>query len=287
MSSINAPASTTNTNSLAGPLQLNGVPYAQLPPADQYPNQVRLVSDVGTTGSLWMSSNSVWRPAGGKVILANDIYTFIYPPSGSVANSTGVVTLGTALDNIYPTCYMFFPAGTWSGSAAGFYFVQMTSTTVGTVYLTQYTGGIPTTPVNPTLVTTGAGAYTQTTGAYAVGQSFTIPGGVMGTSGRLYSEGYFSNNTTANNHIVKFTYNGQAPGGLSAGSNGSFVAFGSFMNRNATNAQSNFEWLGSGAPIKTLTSVDSTQNQSFAVNYWLDTATDWIVSQGVIITLDR
>lgn len=124
---------------------------------------------------------------------------FIMAPTGTMANN-GAITLGTALGSAtaFGNCYLYLPASAISaGSAAGWYFAQMSSATVGTVFNNVYSSGIPTIPASPVaFATTGPGAYTGVTGAQ-VAVSLTIPGGTMGPNGRLRISAIFTNNNTA------------------------------------------------------------------------------------------
>lgn len=53
-------------------------------------------------------------------------------PSGTVA-ADGAITLGTALPGVFAQISLYLPAGAIVGGAAGFYAVEMSSTTVGVV----------------------------------------------------------------------------------------------------------------------------------------------------------
>lgn len=53
-------------------------------------------------------------------------------PSGTVA-ADGTITLGTALPIAFPQIMLYLPAGAISGGSAGFYFVEMSSSTLGVV----------------------------------------------------------------------------------------------------------------------------------------------------------
>ncbi len=122
----------------------------------------------------------------------------ILPSSGSIGNN-GALTGITALPATYGACYMYFPANAIvTGSVAGMYFVDMSSNTAGTIYNNAYTGGTPTIPASPTaFVTTGPGAYTQTTSAVEV-LAYTVPAGAMGANGRLEVRGRMSCPNNAN-----------------------------------------------------------------------------------------
>ncbi len=111
---------------------------------------------------------------------------FIYGDSGNVA-ANGVDTLGTALPVAYPNAYKWYNAGqVFAGSAAGWYLVQFSSTTVGTIFNNTYVAGtqpsIPPQNALVPIVAAGPGAYTAATGA-TVGPSFSINGSMVGPSG--------------------------------------------------------------------------------------------------------
>ena len=157
-----------------------------------------LVTDVGTGGSLWTSNGSTWSPVGGYVNLFQSSIPMGIPPSGSIAATTGVLTLNTSLDQVYPSIYFWMPAGAWTGSTAGMYYATCTTTTSCLIYSNQYAGGVPTIPASPTLVTTGVGAYTQTTGAALTLLSYSMPANLMGPNGKLTTTFLFASSNTSN-----------------------------------------------------------------------------------------
>jgi hypothetical protein len=99
---------------------------------------------------------------------------FILQSSGSVG-ANGALTLNTAItDNtisgtqlFISSCYMYFVAGAvYSGSIAGWYYVEMQSATAGVIYNNIYTTGTPQIPSSKTpIISASIGAYTQTTGS--------------------------------------------------------------------------------------------------------------------------
>lgn len=111
---------------------------------------------------------------------------FIVANTGTMA-ANGALTLGTALPTTYANAYVFLPAGAIAtGSAAGWYYTQFTSTTVGTVFNNLYVAGtqpvlLPTAALVP-FVTTGPGAYTGST-ASNIGPSFNINSNMLGGNG--------------------------------------------------------------------------------------------------------
>lgn len=118
-------------------------------------------------------------------IIARNAIPFIVAPTGTMANN-GAITVGTALGATYPSCYLNLPASAISaGSGAGWYFAQMSSATVGTVFNNTYTTGLPTIPGAPTpFATTGPGAYTGVT-SLVVGPQITLPANSIGPNGIL------------------------------------------------------------------------------------------------------
>lgn len=118
-------------------------------------------------------------------ILAKSAIPFIIAPTGTMANN-GAITLGTALPATYANAYINLPANAiQAGSVAGWYFCQMSSATVGTVFNNTYTTGVPTIPASPVaFVSTGPGAYTGVTTAVTA-QQITVPANSLGPNGML------------------------------------------------------------------------------------------------------
>lgn len=136
----------------------------------------------------------------GRLTLAKLRVPMILPSSGTIG-ANGALTLTTALHISYTSgCYMYFPAGAcFSGSAAGFYYVIMSSTTLGTVYNNMYTTGIPNVISAPVaIVDAGPGAYTQTTGGQRTFLSITLPGGILGNYGGVEIDQIHSVSNSAN-----------------------------------------------------------------------------------------
>lgn len=110
-------------------------------------------------------------PLGGVSNIISNGIPIGLPSSGSIGNN-GALTGIAALPKTYntPGIYLYFPANAIaSGSAAGFYWVVMSSTTAGTIY--NNVGNILDLVVPTSLtpfVTTGPGAYTQTTAEVSV-----------------------------------------------------------------------------------------------------------------------
>lgn len=190
VSALQVAGSATVSGAITGPIGISFTSYlfANLPAASTVTGLMVRVSDVGAAGSYWVSDGVVWRPLNGHLDLALTGIVLAIPSSGSMANN-GVVTLTTAFASTYSNCYLYFPANAIvAGSAAGLYFTQMTSTTAGTVFNNTYTSGTPLIPASPTpFVTTGPGAYVQSTSALTV-FTYTVQAGVMSLNGELIIE---------------------------------------------------------------------------------------------------
>lgn len=145
--------------------------------------------------------------ANRPYILAQSGIPMILPSSGSIGNN-GALSGLTALPTTYTSCYMRFPANAIAaGVPAGLYYVVMDTNASGIIYNNTYTSGVPTIPASPTaFVTTGPGAYTQTTGSDITLLSITVPGGAMGIEGELEITPAFQHINNANNKIMKIKY---------------------------------------------------------------------------------
>ena len=132
-------------------------------------------------------------------------------PDGSMA-ANGALTLSVALGATEPNAWLYFPAGAVaSGSAEGFYFTKMSSTTLGTVYAETYTPGTtsPSVPETNTAISdAGPGAYTGVT-AEVIAVSVTLPANSMGPNGRLTNSVTFDGSTGAGIKTFKTKFGGQ------------------------------------------------------------------------------
>lgn len=256
--------------------------FANLPSASSVTagTQAR-VTDIGAAGSIWVSSGIRWLPENGEVVLINTGVPLVLPSSGSIGNN-GALTGITGLPATYAHCYMYFPENAIAaGVAAGLYYVQMSSTSAGTIYNNTYTSGNPSIPASPTaFATTGPGAYTQTTGADITLISLTVPGNAMGIHGGLDSRLLFAHTNSANNKIHKIKLAGTSVYNSSFTTTTGNGVINQINNMGATNVQvasgtGNSSGLGSMSLAHA--TIDTTTDQSLAVTTQLANASDYAV----------
>lgn len=213
----------------------------------------------------------------------------IIPSSGSMGNN-GAITLTTALLTTYPRCYLYLPASAISaGSTAGFYYAVMSSTTVGTVYNNTYTSGIPTEPASPTaFVTTGPGAYTQTTATDLTLLNITIPGGAIGKNGSLWNYPELTYSNSAGAKTMKILLNAvtvfsQSPTTTTYNQIRYFFRNKGAADVNIDNGGINF---GANATAPNRRTIDTASDVTYKIVGNLAVATDFIVLEDNIIQLN-
>ena len=168
---------------------------------------------VGQTAQRYDATPYVLPTPGAPVLI---------PPSGTMA-ANGAVTFGTAItlqSSVVLTdgLWAYFPAGAvYAGSAAGFYWMTMSSDTAGIVYDNIYTPGTTSgeRPASPTAISAaGPGAYTGET-ATIVAVSVPLPGGALGLNGSLRVMQVVAANNNANNKTAVVYINNTIFGGVS------------------------------------------------------------------------
>lgn len=209
--------------------------------------------------------------------------------------ANGALTLGTALVASPPYtagCYFFFPAGAvFSGSAAGFYFTKMSSTTAGTVFNNTYAAasGAPSIPANPlAVVDAGPGAYTGVT-TIQTGLQFTVPANALGNNGALQFEQLFTYTNSAGTKTFTTTWGGTNI--LTTGTSTTQFVYQtrSIVNRGVTNLQilpptAIFNMGNSSGSTIATTAVDTTVSSTVACVMTLGTATDNMVIEFVRVS---
>lgn len=237
-----------------------------------------------------MTPNSAPYGQDASYSIGQSHIPFIFCSSGSMGNN-GAITGLMALPNTYASAYIYMPAGAISsGSAAGWYYFVGSSATAGTVFNNLYTSGTPQIPASPTaFVTTGPGAFTQTTAAFIAGYTLAIPANTIGLNGTIRVSGMVSYNNSAGAKSYQLSYGGAALGSgvPTADTNSGFVA--GFSNRGVTNSQvplTSFSLAGTaGTTGPNYPAIDSTAAQPLAINLKLATATDFVALESILVEL--
>lgn len=204
--------------------------------------------------------------------LAQTAIPFIIASSGSMANN-GAMTGLTALPATYSNgCYVNLPASAISaGSAAGWYFCIMSSTTAGTVYNNTYTSGVPfqwTASTATAFATTGPGAFTGVSAA-TNGPQFTLNANTMGPNGVLELCAVYGctgsvNSKTCAVKLGSATIYTQT---TTTAANVACLALLTCQNQGLTNSQVSNQTgtLGFSATGQTYSAVDTTTNLTLAL----------------------
>lgn len=234
-----------------------------------------------------LASGDLYNPGSNRVTLAQSRIPMIVPSSGSVGNN-GALTLTTALDQAYPNAYFYMPANAIvAGSAAGFYYGTMQSTTAVTLFNNPYVSGSPAVPASPTaFATTGPGAYTQTTGVSFTANTVTIAGGTLGVNDEVQTHGLVSVNNTAGAKTVGFSYGAFLYGAIAPTTSASIAYQGGFALAGSASRQSQTGLIAmtvtSVVGVAVNGSVNSAANQTLSVTLKLATATDYVILQNYV-----
>lgn len=249
------------------------------------------VTDIGVGGSIWIWDGSLWQPLNSSVSLLSAGIPTIIPSSGSIGDN-GALSGIVAMPATFPSCFMYFPASAIvAGSAAGLYYVVMSSTTAGTIYNDTYTSGVPTAPTSPTaFVTTGPGAYTQTVGSDITLISFTVPGGAIGVGSQLNVTAMVNYPSNAGAKVFSSKYGGSNIRAVSSTTAQSY-----FYNHWLVNVAAALQGVFAGdvavassATAQTYLTVDSTANQTLTLTGRpIVAATDFVILTRPSVTLRR
>jgi hypothetical protein len=207
--------------------------------------------------------------------------------------NNGAISALTALPFTYPNCYLWLPTNAINaGSAAGWYYAQMSSATAGTVFNNTYTTGKPAIPASPTaFVTTGPGAFTGDTGE-EFGPTITLPGNALGPNGRIRSFTLWSVNNNANAKTPRLRFSGNAGTAYqqpSLASVQSGLLETEICNAGVTGSQKGQDSARTGPGVSgsvlTTSAVDTTANSTLVISMQKATATDNIILESFIFEL--
>jgi hypothetical protein len=247
---------------------------------------------------------TIGKDVGAPIFFVSTQPFGIAPGSSIVGASGAAFTAGTAFLETYgPTgaipydgIWLYFTAGAIdTGSAAGFYWVVMTSTTAGTIYnnfLSPGNSGLNKPPTTPTAFTTnsGNGATTGTT-LQTLGLLITLAAGTLGANGTFEIEQSLRSNSSAGSKSFQTKFGGSNFGFGATSSTTSTVVDATMRAFNANNASRQRAVLKSttGTPSLTAAPANGAVNTANATTIGLDlklgTATDWVVCQYISIKI--
>jgi len=234
--------------------------------------------DLGGDGVIAYSNGTKWVVPKFNLISGG---VPVYLPSSGTIGNNGSLTLTTALPLIYPNVYLYFPVDTIAaGVAAGLYYCQMSSTTVGTIFNNTYTTGVPSIPASPTaFVTTGPGVYVQTTGANITLVNATILGGSMGINGAFKAHFRYNYLNSAGTKTIGLYHDSSIVFGTTATTSASIDVLSKATNAGIENSQyvNNTGLLNAVSSIvPTINSIDTSANSILKSIGQLAVATDFV-----------
>lgn len=184
-------------------------------------------------------------------------------PSGTVA-ADGTITLGTALPAAFVQIALYLPAGAIAGGSAGFYAVEMSSTTVGVVK--DRFGG--------TALTGSGSAYTGVT-TEVTAYSWSIKPGDLDKR-RIESALIHPNNANTKSFRLRF---GTAQCALASGASNTSSVINAYINRIQAGVQITTNAGATGASgVMAITTVDDSVEQPLSITMQLGTATDYCIA---------
>jgi hypothetical protein len=212
----------------------------------------------------------------GMMLLAQSGVPFGIAPSGTIATN-GTVTLGTALNLTYSGgIWLYFPAGAVVGGAAGFYWVVMSSATVGVVY----------TDASAAKIVVGSNAaYTGVT-TEVTAASVALPANVIGPNGSLCVNVQASTNSTAGAKTVRTKLGSATVGTDAVTTSLALGVYRTINNRGGVARQVSGPVSSAGVGTAVVEStVDTSQAQAFTITLQKAAATDTLVMESMALEL--
>lgn len=241
-------------------------------------------------GDLGVLTPSSLGAAGVAQKLAASAIPFIVAPTGTMANN-GAITLGTGLPTTYANAYIFLPAGAIAAgvpAAPSWFFCQMTSATVGTVFNNTYVSGVPAIPAAPVaFATVGPGAYVGVTGLVAA-QQISIPAGSIGPNGALRFSQLNSVPNNANTKIISASFAGVTMWDTALTATNGSANISTLMARGAQNSSvilstASPNGVGNAGAANQFLSTNFAVAQTLSINLTTAVATDFIVLESFLI----
>lgn len=253
------------------------------------------------TGPAWWTG-SVWAPTATFTVAQAGIPIGV-APSGTVG-ANGSVTFNTALDQVYSSIYMSFPAGAlFANSPLGMYYLSCSSVTVCTAYNNLYFFGNPKIPTSPTAISSASiGAYTQNLSCgsnycAAILLNGVLPaspyGSLLGNNGEVKWEWTWRMNSSANSKGLSefFTALGGGSTGqvnvdteTTAGFRGGIATMRSRGVTNSLVSVNNGQGdVGTGTAFNA-TELTTTRQQTVSFKGWTGNTNDWLILESGKIT---
>jgi hypothetical protein len=239
-------------------------------------------------GALYVTPTGNASITGGTISGTNAVsdvakwgIPFVVAPTGTMGNN-GALTLGTAQPANYTGgCWMLFPAGAIAAgvpAAATWYWVVMSSFTVGVVYNSTYTSGQPGIGTTTAFATTGPGAFTGVT-VETTGPSITIPAGTMGPSGRIEHDYTALVTNSANTKIIKVKHSTNVVYSTNSASVATVGNHGWIQNSGSQAVQTtgNIQAIAADTIGSTYGTVDTSAAQTLSWTFTRGTATEYCV----------
>jgi len=166
---------------------------ASAPSASAYPLGTHaFFTDVGLNGTdMVVSSSGTWIPHNGCALLSRLTLPVVKAPTipaDASGTANGAITFGTAVNTAFTRCFCYFDANVVNATQpAGFYYMEMSSTTAAIVYNNTYTPANGVYPTEPTSKTAFAGAVPGGAGSTAEITAFAykLNGSLLGLYGEL------------------------------------------------------------------------------------------------------
>ena len=240
------------------------VTSAELPnPAFVTTGTIILISDYGINGSLWRSNGSAWVPVSFPIKL-DGLDTGILLPSLSAANLATYSQVGTTI-TVDNTLAHNIPATTFDGDSV--YLVPFTGSLIEGVFTNFTRTGANTFTCESTISQTISGNLASTTGIKTL-KSLTIPGGILGLTGRFETQVQTQYFNSANNKTLSLRFGGSNYYSFSNTTTGRNAIIAGMRNRNSQS-------------IQQATSIDTTTGLSTTTGgigtTAIDTTTDKII----------
>lgn len=234
------------------------------------------VTDMGINGSMWRSDGAKWSLANsGELVLSQTAVPVILCPSGTWTNTTGTMTLGTALP--YTPVGRVRVALFASGITAGLYYATFSSTTAMQVW---------TDAAATTKPTTVAGAYTPTTATDILLASTALGADSMGLNGGLRIQTGVSTSNNANSKQSKIKLSGSQVATTQSYASGLGGAHSALVrNRGSKSAQSSHAIGSYGASSPTFATIDTTVALNVELYGQIAVATDYLILDAYTIEL--